>query len=552
MSVLSDLLKSRRVQLVLVALLLAFFLLAVKGMNLGIEFKGGVRIPISIVSDQDLTPDQMSVVVDTLKQRINKFGLSQSVVRPLGGREIIVEVPQADASVIGNIEKILRQQGKFQAVIDQKAALEGADIVGNAVGGPQGESVTVTDTTGQWELSFAATRAGGEKFAQAALGKENYPVYMYLDRPTKAAIFADQSDLTNSTLTGARSDLASAISDVLTVEGDTLLWLQGTNESADALVGQVVAANKSQVVTSRGFLARYPPIALALSNAGYSENASSTKRLVVRENEEMQLSTYSSQFRGLIVNNWAALGLISAPSLSGGLANGQVTQFYQVTGSVAGATPAQAKQKGLDEIKLLKSVISGGKLPVSTVVGSATVVASALGEQFLFYSIVAVAIAIVAVMALIALRYRRLKLSVPIIFVNLVEILLTGTFVGVFGTLDLSAVAGIIAIIGTGVNDQIVIMDEVLSRRPGEEEEAQSGRGVKDRIGKAFYIIFTGKGVAILSMVPLVMSGIVEVMGFGLSTIVGIIIGLGLTRPAFGVIIERVTQGEHHPAHGKA
>ncbi len=543
--IVTELLGNRRVQLVIVAVLLAFALLAVKGVNLGIEFKGGVRIPISIISETDLTQDQMAQTIETLKGRINKFGLSQSVVRPLGGREIIVEIPQADASVIGNVEKILRQQGRFEAVIDQKVALEGAQIVGNAVGGPQGESVSVQGTSAQWELNFAATREGGEQFARVAQGKENYPVYMYLDRPVKAALLADRTDLTNSSAFSANNDVDAAIQDVLKLEGDELLLIEGGNTSASSVVAQITAANKTHVITSQGFAARYPAIMNEVRAAGFSQDAASTKRLTIHPDEEMRLTTYPTQLRGLVVNEWKAVGLLSAPILSGGLANGVVSQFYSVTGTVSGDTGVQARDNGLAEIKLLKSVISGGKLPVSTVVGSAYVVAPSLGEQFLAYSAVAIVFAIAAVMSLIAFRYRNWKLSIPIILVNLVEILLTTTFIGVFGTLDLAAVAGIIAIIGTGVNDQIIITDELLARKPGEEDDAvQRGRGVKERIGKAFFIIFTVAGVAIVSMLPLLLSGIVEVMGFALSSIVGVLIGIGITRPAFGVIIERITHKE--------
>ncbi len=535
-----EILKHWRVQLVIGAVLVALVLVAVKGLNTGIEFKGGVRIPISVVSEQDLSAEQMAITIDTLKQRINKFGLSQSVVRPLGGREIIVEIPQADAGVIANIEKILKQQGKFQAVIDGNVALEGQDIVGNAVGGPQGESVSVQGTTAQWDLSFAATRQGGERFSKAALGKANFPVYMYLDRPAKAAILADPPDLSNASFT-ARTDLEKAIEDLRVVGGDELLLLEPGNRSADAIVQEIVENNKTQVIFGKSFSARHPEIVQALKKEGYSEEAEAHRRLVVKEDEEMRVNTYSQQLRGTIVNQWKAVGLLSAPVLSEGLANGYVSQFYSVSGTTFGNTPQQAKESGLNEIKLLKSVISGGKLPVSTVVGSAYVVSASLGEQFLLYSGIAVVLAIIVVMSLVVWRYKRLALSVPIVLVNLAEIVLTTTFIGVFGTLDLAAVAGIIAIVGEGVADQIIITDELL-RKGREEAEEVARRGVKERIGRAFFIILTAAGVAIVSMLPLLLSGIVEVMGFALATIVGLLIGVALTRPAFGIILEKLTE----------
>ena len=107
-------LKNWKVQLVIALVVVMAIAVALRGVNFGIEFKGGVRIPISIISDQDLSTDQMAEVVDTLKTRINKYGLSQSIVRPLGGKEIIVELPNAGEGAIKSIEDILKQQGRFE------------------------------------------------------------------------------------------------------------------------------------------------------------------------------------------------------------------------------------------------------------------------------------------------------------------------------------------------------------------------------------------------------------------------------------------------------
>ncbi|MBU1197895.1 hypothetical protein KJ765_05300 [Candidatus Micrarchaeota archaeon] len=539
----TQLLKNRRIQLVIVAVALALVLVAVNGLNLGIEFKGGVRIPISIISEQDLTSDQMTDTIETLKQRINKFGLSQSIVRPLGGKEIIVEIPQADASVIRSVERILRQQGRFEAVVDGNVGLEGTDIVQNAVGGPSGELIIPQGTTAQWELNFASSRAGGERFAQAAEGKENYPVYMYLDRPRNTAILVDAENLQQGVNFAARQDLEEAIEDLTEIEGDKLLVLFVENQSSEPLAERIVDENKTEVIIGKSLAEERSDLIQTLKNAGFTDDPTAAEnRIVVKDDKDMIINSYDSQIRGRIVNEWKAIGLISAPVLSAGLADGYVSQFYSVTGSVSGVTEQDAQKNALGEIKLLKSVISGGKLPVSTVLGSAYVVAPSLGEQFLMFSAIAIFTAIIAVMGLIVWRYRRMDLLVPIILVNLVEIVLTTSFIGIFGTLDLAAVAGIVAIIGSGVDDQIIITDEVLRKRDDEEDELAHGRGLKDRIGKAFFIIFTVAGVAIVSMLPLLLSGIVEVMGFALATIVGIVLGVGLTRPAFGVIVEHIAQ----------
>ena len=94
--------------------------------------------------------------------------------------------------------------------------------------------------------------------------------------------------------------------------------------------------------------------------------------------------------------------------------------------------------------------------------------------------------------------------------------------------------AGIIGAIGTGVDAQIVITDEILA-------QSKSGATLKRKLGNAFYIIFTNATIAVIAMIPLLFfSGLVEIIGFALSTIFGMFIGALITRPAYGAMVEHV------------
>lgn len=528
-------LASRRVQLLIAVTAIALLLIAFRGLNYGIEFEGGVRIPITLISEKGVSAEVMTTTVETLKQRINKYGLSQSVVRPLGDREIIVEIPKADEQVIKSIEKILREQGRFEALIDGKVALEGRTVLQNAIGGANGERVSAVSGGGyQWELDFAVSREGGELFSKVAYGKANFPVYMMLDRPENAAVIVSKNSFNAASNFGS---IESAMLDALRLDGNNIELVY----SEDIASAQVKIANKSKVFMSESVY-NNTDVKLALAAAGFSNLPESNKLIVVRPDAEMVPETYSTRLGILTVNRWRGIGLLSAPTLSEGLAGGTASTSYSITGSSSGNSPDEQKRNALSEIKELKSVISGGKLPVSTVIGSAYVVAPELGEQFLQYSFIGMIVAIFVVSIWIVIRYRRLGLVVPIIVISAIEIFLTTTVIGVFGTLDLAAVAGIIALIGMGVNDQIIITDEILKHGKVKEEEGEMQlRNVKDRIAKAFYIILAVAGAIIAAMLPLLLSGIVEVMGFALSTIVGVLIGIGITRPAFSVIVQELS-----------
>ncbi|MBI2142105.1 preprotein translocase subunit SecD, partial [Candidatus Woesearchaeota archaeon] len=98
--------------------------------------------------------------------------------------------------------------------------------------------------------------------------------------------------------------------------------------------------------------------------------------------------------------------------------------------------------------------------------------------------------------------------------------------------IDLAAVAGIIAAVGTGVNDQIIITDEALR---GEARRAFSW---KDKIKNAFFVIFGAYITLVVAMLPLLFAGAGLLRGFALTTIIGVSVGVFITRPAYAAILE--------------
>ncbi len=522
----TELLARRRIQVVLLAFVLALGLLFLRDLNpttldanMGIEFVGGVRVPISL--ERSVDSQTMQSMVDTIKTRINSFGLSQAIVRPLGDKEIIVEIPRANSKVIENIETLLREQGRFEAIIDGKSALNGEHVIANAIGGSGGETITSTAGGAQWGLTFAITGEGEVFFANAAKGKKGLPVLMFLDRPENAVLVANRS-----TLAGIQQD---SLDEVLKKGGDDIKLVFAEEFSNQSLEG------RTRVVIGKALLENNPAIAKTLSENNFSENPDSDKRILAKPDEDFVPQSFPGKF-GSSIFSWKAVGLRSAPTLQvEPLGQRAITQ-YSITGMATGVTGEEAQQKALSELRELKSILSGGRLPVTTIVGSYYDVSPSLGRQFLFYSMFALFFAVFAVSLFLTFRYRKLTLIIPIIATSVIELVLLLAIIGTFGTLDLSAMAGIIALIGTGVDNQIVITDE-FSRKKREDEQETSG---KEKLSRAFFIVFATAGISIASMSPLFFSGIVEVTGFAVATMLGVIIGIAVTRPAYGVVAEEL------------
>jgi len=173
------------------------------------------------------------------------------------------------------------------------------------------------------------------------------------------------------------------------------------------------------------------------------------------------------------------------------------------------------------------------------VVGSTTTVPAPLGAEFLRYSVVGALAALLAIVLLVSVRYRTPKVIIPIVLISVAELIILVAIVGSF-TIDLSAMAGIIAALGTSVDAQIIVTDELLKRGT-----AVSGEGsAKRKLEKAFFIIVTNAIVATVALIPLLFSGLVEIIGFATSTILGVTLGVLITRPAYGAIIEKLFETE--------
>ena len=97
--------------------------------------------------------------------------------------------------------------------------------------------------------------------------------------------------------------------------------------------------------------------------------------------------------------------------------------------------------------------------------------------------------------------------------------------------LDAPSIAGIIAGMGTGVNDQIVILDESVSN---------INISLKERIKRALFIIVGAFFTIVAAMLPLFWAGAGMLKGFALTTIMGVTVGILVTRPAFAEIIRKI------------
>ena len=189
--------------------------------------------------------------------------------------------------------------------------------------------------------------------------------------------------------------------------------------------------------------------------------------------------------------------------------------------------------EGEIEARQLQVHLSAGALPVQVTVIASGQVPASLGAQFKEQALIAGLFALLTVALVIFLRYRQKNILIPMIATSVSEVFMILGFATLIGwQLNLPAIAGIIAVIGTGIDHLVIITDEVLY-----EGKIPSLKVYLSRISKAFAIIFAAAATTIIAMSPLLWMGFGALKGFAITTIIGVLIGVLIARPAYGRVI---------------
>ena len=229
------------------------------------------------------------------------------------------------------------------------------------------------------------------------------------------------------------------------------------------------------------------------------------------------------------------------------LLDGKVITDLNIANSLAGQAYTEplitgfrtTKDETVAEKLTLQSILQSGALPVKLNVVRVDQISATLGQGFIFSAATAGFIAALAVSAVIFARYRKMKIVVPVILTTLSEVVIIFGAASLIGwTIDLAAIAGIIATVGTGVDAQIFIIDELLA---GASAQALT---FKQKLKRAFFMIFGSASTVIAAMLPLMVIGIGVMRGFAITTIMGVLIGIFITRPAFSRIAEKIFEAE--------
>lgn len=492
------------------------------GLDYGLDFAGGTEMWLKL--EHNVSSDVMVLEKGILESRLNSIGLKDIPVTIYGDQYIIVKIAKASPEEIKQIEDILKQQARFEERIDGEVAVVGSEISVDM--SPQGYGIYSNGNGYSWYVTLKLNSEGACRFGKVAQGKyygndnpKNRPVDLFIDRPENTTIL-----MSAKTYGLFGNTTSSGIDPQDIFYGDTAQKVID-KRAAIPIIVYGGDDNKTLEDYAAYFARGYKATIIADDESKVSEKL---RNMI----QDSGVDTERKAVGNASIESWImeVTGLKTTPRLNFDT-KGECVYSAQITGG------AQNQSAAENEVKANQIWLTSGNLPEKAYVESKSTVPASLGAQFLRYSLLTGIIGVLSVSLVIFLRYRKLFIVLPVIITGFSEIvILLGVASLINWEIDLTAIAGIIAAVGTGVDNQIVITDETLASK-GQAKRVAS---VSERIRRAFFIIFTSAATIVAVMLPLMTFVAGMLKGFALTTMLGVVIGIFITRPAYAKIIEEL------------
>jgi len=478
-----------------------------KTLQFGIDIEGGTRVllkPTEAVNKQ-----QMAETIKTLENRINFYGLKEVKINTLGSDIIQIEMAGATGD---DIREFLAKQGKFAAKLTYVVRFSNDEA-----------SFKILNRTYSMKMDGRGLLFNGSRYAVNDTIIIDNETFHLIDTDNRTALFYVDvftgDDITN-VLTDAQN------SGIQASGGGYYEFSFGIQVSKDG-ADRFAKITKGQPVTRVSGADRY---------------IESRMLLFLDDKQITDLSIGSS------------------------IAGQSVTKAV-ITGNEVGFEAASKEKLRLE------STLRSGKLPVKLEIEKVDTITQTAGKDLINSTIFVALASVVAVGIVVVYRYRDYKIVLPMILISLSEVvivigmatsqvlasavILAAVVIGIWKkevvgmvgwvtlvvmlmvastvaisvwTIDIPVIAGLIAILGTGVNQMIIMTDQLFKEK---------GKTMLDRHKSAMSIIWSSAAIVVFAMIPLILGGVGALKGFAIATIVGVLVGILVTRPAYAAIIER-------------
>jgi preprotein translocase subunit SecD len=308
--------------------------------------------------------------------------------------------------------------------------------------------------------------------------------------------------------------------------GNETAFVGGNNDITyvcrdDATCAGIESCQASQ----EGYVCRYR-FTIHLSEAAAKRHADITSKLNVNTSAGLG-ERYLDKQLDFYVDDKLSTSLYISEGLKG-----QVATQISIQGSGTGPDQKSAFEDAQASMKQMQTILITGSLPYKLKIVKLDTISPLLGERFNYLILLTGLLGLIAVSIIIFFRYRNFKASIALILTSFSEIIIIlGVASLIKWNLDLPSIVGVLVTIGTGVDQQIVILDESKSKKI---------ESMREKLKNALFIVVSAFFTAIVSLLPLFWAGAGLLKGFALTTMIGLTIGVLITRPAFADVIRLI------------
>lgn len=454
-----------------------------------------------------LEKNELEQAILRLRSRVDPYELLDVRLRPYGETSIIFEASGVDPN---RARDLLGNQGKLEMFLDNGLVLDGDEIEG---------LFSPVSAEGLAYVPISLTTAGTEMLKKACNGKADHPIVIYLDRPYDAILVFDNQILEESSrlFYDERSrefyvtrETGIAVSTYyISVSAVPVLRDEISEEIENYLMGQV--SDKARIILL-GSKEDFSPGLIELLSTNYR------LEMITRRDGES-------------VDDWIlrACGVQSAPVVTQTMAAGGVTR--DLTIPFVGRTQALSLIKAQNFYRALAYRLD---FPIAFVQESS--LSPVFGPSFKLELMIPVGLTILLAFVLIYLAFSRAKAALTIIAFLFVDTLLTLAGISAFGLpLGLPAVSGLLLVVLSGLNQHIVITNELLKGIQPQEKVS-----VGWRTSRALSISYLASFTILLISILIALLGFGPLRIFAIVSAVGMVIAIILTRPVFARVMESV------------
>jgi preprotein translocase subunit SecD len=463
-----------------------------RGLNFGVGIAGGYRVVLGL--ENSATASTQADAVSKLQARIDPYGLLGTRFRTLGENCILCETTRLD----DRTKELLTKQGRLELFIGDSLLLTDEDITSFGVPTSAGSVYS--------SIPIKYTEGGGEKLAVVAAYSENSAGVVYLDRPSDTILVFNDNML---------KEIPQLTYDNITrmfvyMAGGSLqytLFVPAVGTSVENLSPQALdylenQAGAKQRVLLLGSMENFTQVIEKIPASYRIENI--------------------SRLKGESEYNWIkrACGIISDFQVSLGVGDNRIIV-----------------EANLQDTRDIRAIISN-KTPAELSIIGKTEVEAGLGGGFVREALIVGAVALAGVFLLIYLRYRRWKISLAIIGITMCEFAMTLGAISVLGlTIGLPEIGGLLLVIGTGIDHQLIVTDEMLQGGSPQAKNVSVGW----RASRALIIVYAAISVIIAATIPIALLGFSAIRGFTIIVITGTILALLFTRSFYAKIIDAIS-----------